>query len=70
MLSLKRRKGTICLGPYNKSKNYTWKECSDKTFEYLSLIAKKLIMKKIKIKPPYNWRYWFIRVFFLTVPSQ
>lgn len=25
---------------YNKSINYAWKECSDKTFEYLSLISK------------------------------
>jgi len=25
---------------YNKSINYTWKECSEKTFEYLSRIAK------------------------------
>ena len=27
---------------YNKSINYTWKECSEKTFEYLSKVAKQL----------------------------
>lgn len=26
---------------YNKSINYTWKECSEKTFEYLSIISKQ-----------------------------
>lgn len=30
------------LEAYNKSIKYTWKECSDKTFEYLSEIAKQL----------------------------
>ena len=29
------------LESYNKSINYTWKECSEKTFEYLSKIAKQ-----------------------------
>ncbi len=29
------------LESYNKSINYTWKECSEKTFEYLSEIAKQ-----------------------------
>ncbi|HEY9221965.1 MAG TPA: glycosyltransferase family 1 protein [Lutibacter sp.] len=29
------------LKSYNKSINYTWKECSEKTFEYLSRIAKQ-----------------------------
>ena len=27
---------------YQKSINYTWKDCSDKTFEYFSKIAKKV----------------------------
>lgn len=41
MLILKEQREKYAWESFSKSINYTWKECSDKTFEYLSLLAKK-----------------------------
>ncbi|MGL2995216.1 glycosyltransferase family 4 protein [Flavobacterium sp. TSSA_36] len=41
MLISKEKREKYAWESFNKSINYTWKECSDKTFEYLSLVAKK-----------------------------
>jgi glycosyltransferase involved in cell wall biosynthesis len=41
MLTSKEKREQYAWESYNKSINYTWKECSDKTFEYLSMMAKK-----------------------------
>ena len=41
MLISKEKREKFSWESFNKSINYTWKECSDKTFEYLSLVAKK-----------------------------
>jgi len=41
MLTSKEEREQYAWESYNKSINYTWKECSDKTFEYLSVMAKK-----------------------------
>lgn len=41
LLTSKKEREQYAWESYNKSINYTWKECSEKTFEYLSIIAKQ-----------------------------
>lgn len=48
MLNSKEEREHYAWESYNISINYTWKDCSDKTFEYLSLIAKKYTSENSK----------------------
>ncbi|KUY16991.1 hypothetical protein BAZ12_19930 [Elizabethkingia miricola] len=38
MLDNEKKRAQFSVGSYNKSLNYTWKDCSERTFEYLSQI--------------------------------